>query len=190
MEPDVPTTESENVHEVDPITGEILPSLPEAINADNLADIGRWVTNLQRSLQHLGMPVNGCLCDCCNLTREIRKLIAIREEKKQKIGERLAHHLAMTEQFVASTGREVIATPGVGRFRFRALPASLDSTKYDALSEEEQRHLRAQRGGCFNVREIVSLDRKRTLAGLQEGDEMLAQFFAVKTGQKFEFKPD
>lgn len=185
---------------VDPITGEILPTIAENVDADSLANYGRWIRSKQRALDHLNnpRPATDCQCENCNLSREIRKLNEIHRQRSERLEHEVKEQMAMAESFVMSTGQKVINHPGIGRFRFRTLPAKLDRSKYESLTDRQRTELHTQRQAYFPREVVFKPDWKRIAAEVKEdkfGNDLsnpeLNNLFTMTPGaERFEFKPE
>lgn len=194
------TKVDQNVVEVDPVTGEILPTLADNVDVDSLANFGRWIKSKQRALDHLynPRPAINCQCENCNLGRECRKLEEIYRERGLKLENEIEEQIAMAEGFVMATGKKVINHPGIGRFRFRRLPDRLDRSKYEALTDSHRLELHTNLQGYFPRVTTHKPDWKRITAEVKEGTFVsnlpnpdLNNLFSMVPGEdRFEFKPE
>ncbi len=194
------TTLDFNVVEVDPVTGEILPTLADNVDADSLANLGRWIKSKQRALDHLNnpRPASECQCENCNLSREIRKLDEIHQQRRERLVFDIKEQLVLAGGFVAATGQKVVNHPGIGRFRFRKLPDKLDRSKYEGLTDQQRTELHTERQRYFRYEQEVRIDWKQLTSDVKDGtynDNLrnpdLNGLFSMITGaDRFEFKPE
>ncbi len=194
------TTLDFNVVEVDPVTGEILPTLADNVDADSLANFGRWIKSKQRALAHLNnpRPASDCQCENCNLAREIEKLLEIDQQRRERLEYEVKEQLALAESFVAATGQKVVNHPGIGRFRFRKLPDKLDRSKYEGLTDHQRTELHTERQGHFPREVVYKPDWKRITAEVKGGTfghdlrnpELNGLFSMIVGEDRFEFKPE
>lgn len=205
-DPDFNVVEVDRAVHIDPLTGEIIPLTAEELSHERLPGIGRWLISLDGREDHLNnprpapgpnAPANACGCADCNAAREAKKHAEIVKDRKERITGERTKALGIAGDYVGAygetnkkTGRKFIYFEGTGRFGFRKLPASLDCSVYNESDNATRGKLHSDRQGVFNFKTVVTPDKEVIKKRVQEGDELLASYFSIKTGEKFEFVKD
>lgn len=161
---------------VDPETGEVLASDPSEADLPKLA---RAIRSHQRKIEKYGefgrQQVE-------QITRSVERAV---ERERQTI--EILHQKA--KLIVSAMDGQKAVMPGIGRFRFRKMPVSVDDTAYQGLPEELQLSVRSAHEDLFKTKTTVTPDKKAIKAFLQTGADVTG-FALTSPEDVFEFKED
>lgn len=102
---------------------------------------------------------------------ELDRIRESSERKKMSKQNSIAYLLQRAEMLLAHHDKEKYDMPGVGRFSFKLTTQSVDTTDYDALSEEKQTELHQSYPDLFAVKYSPNKKAiKEALAGATGGD--------------------
>lgn len=181
---------------VDPITGEVLEYDPNKIDTQDLANLGRWIDRAKQEIDHRQHWVSGCVCDGCNLAREIEKLIAIRSNHIDRLNERVRSLETSAEELMKAGGHQRLAFPGLGKFAFRA-SERVNTNKFEELDMAEKMRLYETLESAFkSPKEFIPEASKKAIKGyLRDGtfDKMAPEWgelFSISSFEHFGFTPE
>lgn len=181
---------------VDPITGEVLEYDPNQIDTQDLANLGRWIDRAKQEIDHRQDPKSGCVCDGCNLGREIQKLIEIRSNHIDRLNERVQSLETSAKQLMFAGGHQRLAFPGLGKFAFRT-SERVNTDKFDELELTDKLKLYDMLGDAFKPPKefIPEAAKKNIKTYLRDGtfDKMSppwAELFSIDSVEHFGFTPE
>ncbi len=178
------------IPKVDLETGEILENLDDA-TFEGLSRLARAVKSLDKQRGHLQKPLTQCVCDECNLGREIERLTAIRDDRLSLMKKRREDVIATAERLMVAAGEDRQNFIGIGKFMKRKSTA-VNCDGYEKLDREEKLRLHGQLSSAFlTPGEFVPQPDKRTLKKyLQDGSDFRinwADCFKLEDREWFDF---
>ena len=117
------------------------------------------------------------------LTVEISRLEEIRMAEAAKMDKAESWVRGLAEMTITGAGLDAYELPGVGKFSWRKGRESVDTSKYDALSEEDKAGIQSEFAELFRTQIAITPDKKIIAASSH-----LPQVFSVTVGEdKFVF---
>ena len=181
---------------VDPITGEVLEYDPNKIDTQDLANLGRWIDKAKQEIDHRQDPKDWCVCDGCNLGREIQKLIEIRSHHIDRLNERAQSLEQSARNLMVAGGHKRLAFPGLGKFAFR-VSERVNTDKFDELALSEKLQLYELLASAFRPPKkfIPEAAKKIVKTYLQDGTfdktgPEWRELFSVDSVEHFGFTPE
>lgn len=127
-----------------------------------------------------------------NINREIERLTEIRNRMQSVVEARRSYLLEKVRAAMEAHAVDKLQLPGVGVFRYRKLPPSVEEDSeltFDSLSPEDKRRVCEGHPDHFGITEVYKPDKRAILASLKEGKEV--PFFHLRDSiAKFEFKSE
>jgi hypothetical protein len=181
----------------DPKTGEVIGSSDDLDVAEvrGLADMGKWLIRLDEQTAHLSNGYVNCLCDHCNANREYERSRAVVESRMTKLAQQKEQLMARAEYLLNESGEKRLGFPGIGIFRMRKIPASVDRHAYDDMTTDEQVIIQDAHPELFKrtltVKPIIADIAARLKAAASGTPDMELEGFTLNIpDDKFEFKSE
>jgi hypothetical protein len=160
---------------IDPETGEIVLS-QDGVATDELPKVMRTMRAIQRRLEMLEEYQE----------QELDRIrAAVTDKTKPMIDHYTKLHAAAETLLRASgqvnpkTGRPKVECPGIGTVRIDLTREHIDTTGWDAMTDEQKNDLSRKRMGAIDVVTKLQPNKKWIKTELTGGDELLATAFKI-----------
>ena len=183
-----PELNEENLFEafeinVDPETGEIMGE--PVVEGDILT------VHLPRIARRLNIEKKQYENRITALQQEINRLQEIAQRYKQQYEKKESYLLDMVKGIMEENQKNKLEYPGIGIFRFRKLPDSVDSSEYDTWDNEKKLFYGEQflDVNLFKKKIIITPNKKEIKKLLADKNSETLSGFKLITGKtKFEYK--
>jgi hypothetical protein len=168
---------------VNPLTGELIEKADQA----KVADLPQ-VCRVLRAIRRRQEMISTYLGD------EMERLAVACNAKLTGLIRQEESFMALAERLLRDSGERRLAYPGLGVVRFGTTRESVNTEKWEALSEIEQVNLANNNTGAFRIKTVIHPDKKEILSRLKNDAEktpgLSAAFSINEKRETFEFKPE